>query len=225
MTTSPPASAQRRAPLGLVGTTVSEHITVLQNGYLNDRSDAVATLARLRRGIGKPANATPELWGLTGTEPLYTRHDDGALSEQQILRAEGAAHAALTLWALHQQSQRPHRMHVPGGLELGAAVRRLMPGPDLDEPTRKRFVRAGTASSLTILAQRLRELVLLLRGEAIPLDYGLLAQQLYRWQQPGGPEQVRRSWGRSFHASRTPTAAEGETPDINSTTTHPEEAQ
>jgi len=49
-----------------------------------------------------------------------------------------------------------------------------------------------------VLSARLRDLVVLLRREEIPLDYGLLADQLYDWQQPGGAQLVRRSWGRSY---------------------------
>lgn len=208
MTADSQPTLRRRPTLGLVGATVSEHINVLQRGYLDDRADAVAALARMRRGVGKPYGTMPELWGLTGMEALY---EVRTLSEERTVRAEEAAHTALTLWALHQQSHRQNRMHQTDGPELGAAVRRLMPGSELDEPTRKRFVRAGTASSLPILAQRLRDIVLLLRRDGIPLDYGLLADQLEQWQQPGGLDRVRRSWGRSFHAYRPQAVGGGAT--------------
>ncbi|GAA2391924.1 hypothetical protein GCM10010420_15360 [Streptomyces glaucosporus] len=199
-----PPPPRRRAPLTLVGAAVDQRITELQRGYLADRSGAVATLARLRRGAGKPANTTPDLWGLGADEAIHQAHADGALSTEQAERAEEAAHIALTLWALHQQSHHTQRMHLRYGPELGAAVRRLMPGTEVDDPIRKRFVRAATATTPTMLAQRLRDIVTLLRREAIALDYGLLADQLHQWQRPGGAEQVRRSWGRSFHAHRNP---------------------
>ncbi|SCE38320.1 CRISPR system Cascade subunit CasB [Streptomyces sp. DfronAA-171] len=57
-----------------------------------------------------------------------------------------------------------------------------------------------------VLATRLRELVLLLRREEIPLDYGLLADQLHRWTLPGGAQGVRRSWGRSYLVLARPAA-------------------
>jgi CRISPR system Cascade subunit CasB len=38
------------------------------------------------------------------------------------------------------------------------------------------------------------------------MDYGALAEQLYRWQLPGGQMLVHRVWGRNFHANR-PTNA------------------
>ncbi|WP_079032211.1 type I-E CRISPR-associated protein Cse1/CasA [Streptomyces specialis] len=205
---SPPRWRPRR---DVVGIAVSKHIAGLQTGYLNDRSASVATLARLRRGVGKSAHEEPDLWGLTGTEALHEECAGGRLPEDLLPQAEEAAHTALTLWSMHQQSHHRERMHVPGGLEFGAAVRRLMPSAEPDEPIRKRFVRAATAPSPAILAQRLRDIVVLLRRDGIALDYGLLADQLLEWQESGGPERVRRSWGRAFHSHR-PQQAGGPSP-------------
>ncbi|MFJ5113531.1 type I-E CRISPR-associated protein Cse2/CasB [Streptomyces sp. NPDC088551] len=222
---SAPGTGPRQAPLGPVGAAVHQHINALQRGYLDDRSDAVSTLARLRRGIGRSAGETPDLWGLIGTEPLYARYERGEVAEEAMCWAEEAAYAAVTLWALHQQSHRTARMHRRPGPELGSAVRRLHPGPDIDEPTRKRFVRVGTAATPAVLAGRLRDLVLLLRRDTIPLDYALLADQLHTWQQPGGSSSVRRSWGRSYLAVHRPASVGGtaeagqSTPDDPDTTT------
>ncbi|MEU3710754.1 type I-E CRISPR-associated protein Cse2/CasB [Streptomyces catenulae] len=213
MTTSRPApvtSGTRQAPLGPVGAAVHRRITWLQRGYLDDRSDAVGAMARLRRGIGRPAGETTDLWGLIGTEPLYERYERRELTEDAMRQAEEAAHAAVTLWSLHQQSHHTARMHRRPGPELGAAVRRLASGAEIDEPTRKRFVRVGTAATPVVLAGRLRDLVLLLRREAVPLDYGLLADQLHTWQNPGGPQSVRRSWGRSYLAVPRSASGNGE---------------
>ncbi|MGJ3561267.1 type I-E CRISPR-associated protein Cse2/CasB [Streptomyces sp. INA 01156] len=89
----------------------------------------------------------------------------------------------------------------------------------------KRLVRAGTAPDLATLAQRLRDIVVLLRREGFELDYALLAGQLYTWQRPGGADTVRREWGRSFHAwhdkfkDGRPPLADGETADTDTTST------
>lgn len=212
-TTIPALSAGERA-----GRLTGRLITPLQHGYLKDQSHAVGALARLRRGAGKDFARTPDLWGLTDTGSLHEIPEGGwPLRETELVRAEDAVHVALTLWALHQQS-RGTGMHRTGTRTapqaLGTAVRRLMPPGDIDEPVRKRFVRAGNAPDLPALAQRLREIVVLLRGADIPLDYALLAQQLYQWQEPGGRDDVRRAWGRSFHAHRPPRPGKpGATPD------------
>ncbi|MFE2302667.1 type I-E CRISPR-associated protein Cse2/CasB [Streptomyces sp. NPDC059445] len=219
MTTAPaPPTVRSR-----VADLAASQIVPWQQGYLSDSSAAVAALARLRRGAGRNAAEMPDLWGLVDTGPLHENTPDlRPLSEAELARAEDALYTALTLWALHQQSRgtpmhRTHSREQPRG--LGAAVRRLMPAGGIDEPVLKRLVRAGTASDSLVLAQRLREIVVLLRRSDIPLDYGLLAGQLYAWQWPGGPESVRRSWGRSFHSGR-PTRNTGE--NSTAATSHPD---
>ncbi|MFF0205802.1 type I-E CRISPR-associated protein Cse2/CasB [Streptomyces sp. NPDC005017] len=218
-TLTPPGSTQQPGTGvgGRITRLAADRITYWQNGYLRDQPAAVAALARLRRGAGRDAAALPDLWGLIDTSPLHAADGHARpLRETELVRAEDAVYTALTLWALHQQSRgsRMHRTHtagLPGG--LGAAVRRLMPAGDIDEAVRKRLVRAGTAADLTALAQRLRDIVTLLRGADIPLDYGLLAGQLYAWQWPDGPAAVRRAWGRSFHTlPRTTPAADDTSP-------------
>ena len=202
-TAAPDRAGSRRPIPDIVQDAADTHIRALQSGYLRDHPDAVASLARIRRGVGKPVHAVPDLWGLTGTELLYSEIDERRRPED-FLRAENAVHIAVTLWALHQQSRRDVPMHVTRGPHLGRAVRDLMPQEQFDEPIRRRFVRVGTASSLDVLTQRLRDIVLLLRQEARPMDYGVLATQLYRWQQPGGRGAVHREWGRNFHARAQP---------------------
>lgn len=135
-------------------------------------------------------------------------------------RAERAVHVALTLFALHQQSRREKAMHWEGvwisgkrrERDLGWAVRELMPHGKVDETLRHRLVHAGKATSIDSLAERLRAIVQLLRRDAIPLDYGLLAQQLLTAQRPGGMSEVRRSWGRGFQYHR-PAQDSGDAPD------------
>ncbi len=207
---TPAIPTARRTVADLVGDAAGAFISKLQGGYLADRSGAVAALAQLRRGAGKLPQDVPELWGMAGTERLYA---DRALSETEAVRAEAALFLAVTLYALHQQSRPERGMH-RAGIELGTAVRRLMPSGTIDEPIRRRFVRAGTAETRDALADRLREIISLLRRESIPLDYALLARQLYHAQIPDGLRRVRQSWGRSFHAYR-PDNTSAETLSVN----------
>ncbi|MFE7518858.1 type I-E CRISPR-associated protein Cse2/CasB [Streptomyces halstedii] len=201
----------RSSAAEFVGEVVDTRIRGLQFGYQskNDHPGAVAAVARIRRGAGRPAGSIPDLWGLIGAEHLYER----PWREDDAERAETAVYFAVTLWALHQQGHRNADMHVSGGPALGQAVRRLMPEATIDEPIRKRFVRAATASSVDALAGRLRELVLLMRTADAGLDYGLLASQLYLWQRPGGRADVHRRWGRSFHAYKRPALGGQPEPD------------
>ncbi|MEU6709021.1 type I-E CRISPR-associated protein Cse2/CasB [Streptomyces wuyuanensis] len=217
-------------PREQVARLTGRRIGSLQQGYLTDDAKAVAALARLRRGAGRSAGQVPDLWDLVDTGPLHETPDRARpLSESELIRAEDAMHVALTLWALHQQSRRTG-MHKPDSRDdrrgLGAAVRRMMKHGEIDEALRKRLVRAGTATDLTMLAQRLRDIVTLLRREDIALDYALLAGQLYTWQRHGGADIVRSEWGRSFHAwhekdqrqaadDAPPAAVSTNTPDMD----------
>lgn len=198
--TAAPADATRPSQIAdIVRQAAHGHITGLQSGYTRDRPDAVGALARIRRGAGKPIHSIPDLWGLTGTELLHQRIDERRRPDD-FVRAENAVHIAVTLWALHQQSRRDAPMHLAGGPQLGRAVRDIMPRDEIDEPLRRRFVRVGTSTSLDMLAQRLRDIVLVLRQHAQPMDYSALAAQLYLWQLPAYRNGVHRAWGRNFHA-------------------------
>ncbi|NKI40889.1 type I-E CRISPR-associated protein Cse2/CasB [Streptomyces physcomitrii] len=69
----------------------------------------------------------------------------------------------------------------------------------LNETVRKRYVRVGASTDITVVATRLRELVLMLRDARIPLDYVRLADQLFRWQNPTARDSVTRAWGVELH--------------------------
>jgi CRISPR system Cascade subunit CasB len=201
------ASAGRPAIQNLVKEVTNARIRELQSGYLKDKPDAVAALARLRRGVGKPVHAVADLWGLEGTDRLYTEIPDRW--EETRVRAENAVHVAITLWAVHQQSRRDAPMHI-AGIPLGRAVRALIPGEDIDDPLRRRYLRIGTATSLEMLAERLRDIVLTLRQKTQGMDYAVLAEQIYGWQIPNQRTEVRRQWGRDFHSRTQPAASVAE---------------
>jgi CRISPR system Cascade subunit CasB len=150
-----------------------------------------ADLAALRRGIGREPGTVPEMW------PYYTALSaDGRLSAR--LRAE---HLALTLFAVHQQSQRQpvHR----GGVGLGTALLKLR---ERDKSSAaavdRRFGAAATATTLSEVGHHLRGLITQLRGVTSQpgLDYTQLVDDLYRWQFPDGQARVRRRWGSQYFA-------------------------
>jgi CRISPR system Cascade subunit CasB len=192
------ALTNRWIDLGAVGTVIHARIGVIQSRALKNQPSGVAALARLRRGVGKPPGAVQDILEYTLAPEFADRTDDDEPTPK-----ERAAHISMTLYALHQQSQ-----HLPmhrRGFGLGRSVRQLN-GPDVDGPpsaVRRRFNALGTADSLDELVHHARGMVQLLRAKAIPLDYALLADQLVRWQIPGGPDAVRRRWGRDFYRTTT----------------------
>ncbi len=201
----------RWAALDVTGTVVHQRLTQLQEGVLRDQSASVAALARLRRGVGKPPVQWLTFWRTRCTPDLA---EPGAGDEPTA--RETAAHISMTLYAVHQQSQRGRRMY-ERGYGLGGSVRQLHGASKVGEPGSppdpilRRFQTLGTADSLDELVHHLRGMVQLLRGEQIPLDYALLADQVVRWQRPGGPERVRLVWGRGFYR-RTPIDSVGADP-------------
>ncbi|WP_433264909.1 type I-E CRISPR-associated protein Cse2/CasB [Actinosynnema sp. CS-041913] len=195
------APAQPRwKELTAVGTEVHKRIVSLQARVIADESTAVATLAKLRRGVGKPAGSVNEILQYTVSEVFAGPDaDDGPTA------AETAAHIALTLYALHQQSHRT-RVHLRG-YGLGRSVRLLLPEEPQTtlSPVARRFLTLGTSQSLDELVHHLRGMVQLLRAKPVPLDYGLLADELTRWPQPDSANRIRLRWGRDFHRTTHPT--------------------
>lgn len=193
-----------------IGRFVHSRVSALQSAYLDPgrgsaRASAVATLARLRRGIGKEVGALPDLWEVLAGLPGELR-DDGRPTWQ-----ERAAYTAITLYALHQQSK-SEPMHVPGR-RLGEALRELRKSSPSEDPVRRRFLALGTAQSFTETVYHVRGLITLLRSHSIGLDYGSFADDLY-WLQTTRADRVRLQWGRDFYRPvNDNTPAEGHPQD------------
>lgn len=150
-------------------------------------------LAALRSGLGRPAGEVPAMW------PYYAwLRLDGWVSP--ALRAE---HAALVLFALHQQSQ-SKLMHRPD-IGLGLALAKLrMSDKFSGEAVDRRFGAAATATSFAEVVAHLRGLVTQLRAltPAQPLDYTRLVWDLRDWQDPEKAHAVRRRWGSQYFTYR-----------------------
>jgi CRISPR system Cascade subunit CasB len=188
----PAGEQRRRPPLRPVGRFVNTRVTQLQQGYLQRRPAAVAALAQLRRGVGKPVGAIADLWQLTLEGiPLPPRYGEEATTNER------AAHTALTLYALHQQSRR-EGMHRPGH-SIGAAARILTRRTPSPEATRRRFQALGTATTFEEVSHHARGLISQFRTLGIPLDYGQFADQLVGLLHPATADRVRLSWGRDFY--------------------------
>ncbi|MEU7754284.1 type I-E CRISPR-associated protein Cse2/CasB [Micromonospora sp. NPDC049171] len=150
-------------------------------------------LTALRRGLGRDPGDVPAMW------PYYTRlRSDGWVSSD--LRAE---HAALVLFAVHQQSQ-PRLVHRPG-VGLGTAVAKLrLDGKFSVDAVDRRFGAAATATSFPEVVAHLRSMVSQLRSLTVtpPLDYTKLFRDLCDWQDADRAHQVRRRWGAQYFTAR-----------------------
>ncbi len=184
----------------LVRDEVRQRVNVLQAGYLRDGADAVATIARLRHCALDEPGVDPAVWKVTlGELPERLQGRD------EISDAEKAIHAALVLYATHQQSRHDpvHRARVG----LGEAVRDLADaraqGGVADQATIRRLHQVVLATDPAGRLYYLRSLVTLFRGESgrpVALDYGQLAADLYWLLRPGrASDSVVAKWGRELH--------------------------
>ena len=123
-----------------------------------------AELAKLRRGIGHAPGELPDLWGsLLQGMPASFYGTNGPSHE------EWAVYLALTLYALHQQSNDTVCVSQLG-CTLGRAVRRLAEqtvasGQDWTESSiLRRFNALATAEEITEISHHLRGMIQLLRA-------------------------------------------------------------
>ena len=169
---------------------VSQKVTQLDK----DDPGSRAACARLRRAVGKPPGATPDVWEFTL---------QGAPSEWDSLNgkpsyAEWAVHTALTLYALHRQGK--DRSMNAEKVSFGAAAACLVQRDENRlEAVRRRFNSVATAVDFTEMAHNARGLVLLFKSEDVAMDYPQFANDLFQFQLPGGGDRIRLRWGEDFY--------------------------
>ena len=171
----------------------------LQRGYLAAPRGAwsVRTMAALRHADAATPGTDAQVWEVT-----LGRLPDELLGHgaTPATAAEQAVHAAVVLYAIHQQS-RSEPMHVPG-IGLGQAVRTLSArrsgGPEWDPGTISRFQHLCRAQQWGIRIENLRGLIAFMRSEGVPLDHGRLAADLWRIQ-TSASDDVLLDWGRQLH--------------------------
>lgn len=198
---TPKPKAQGR--YGALNDFVTQRVQKLQSSYLRGESGATASLARLRRAISDEPGTNPVVWQETlGLPAQFVGQGDDPS------RAERAVHYAITLYAIHQQSQGKSMHHK--GYGLGRAARQLgKDGGASEQAVLRRFQALGTATSLAEAATHARGLVTQFRGAGIPLDYGKLAAEFVQFQDPRQIASVRLNWGRDYYrAYRDPEASD-----------------
>ena len=162
-------------------------------------SQVKATLANLRRGVGKTPGELPELWGTLFQN--FPKALNEKASEIEPSKAEWAAYLSLTLYALHQQGHDIEKENMQrDGVGLGTAVRRLVPEGEAEENSSifSRFQTLATSSDIKELAHHLRGIIQLLNQGKIGLDNEKLSEDLYRYQFEDSRNGVRLKWGRQY---------------------------
>ncbi len=180
---------------------VSARVGGLQARYQANASAAVGDLARLRRGVGAPIGSDLELLGLALADSETSLFDGTRRLPDEPTAEEHAAYAAVTLFALHQQSRRDASMHRTG-YSFGRSARLLGKRVDRDSVSR-RFTALGTATTWDEAVQHARGLIQQFRQQRVPLDYGRFARDLFDLR-AGRGDRVRMAWGRDFYRVKHP---------------------
>ncbi|NEW51649.1 type I-E CRISPR-associated protein Cse2/CasB [Nocardia cyriacigeorgica] len=193
---------------------VGKQVSVLQDRYRSRHSDALAAMAKLRRGVGGQPGSNPELWELTlghMPEVLVTPEFMSCDERDGVSTVwERAAFDAITLHALHQQS-RVGRMHTTGGT-VGSAAQALGVLAGSQQAVQARFQALGTATDHDARLVHLRGLISQFRSFDIPLDYARLAVDLRRLDDGFYADRVLLKWARDYRireqSGKTPDAPE-----------------
>lgn len=192
--------------------TVRSRIESLQGSFLANKPSAAASLAQLRRCDPSEVGSDPRIWSLTVADLPDILTD---LRAGRPTRVEQALHAAMVLYAIHQQGHRTdpaHRRAVRLGTAVGRLARSRGIDGSLDGSVVQRFHQVAIAHDRDARLHHLRGIVTLMRGETpvISLDYGLLAVDLARLDDPRSDHSfVLTRWGRDLHS--TPTTKPEET--------------
>jgi CRISPR system Cascade subunit CasB len=152
-----------------------------------------ANRAKLRKGIGREPSEVPEIWDITlANIPENLMSWDGITTP-----AEQAIHAALTLFALHQQGKAETVSRTNVG--FGSAARRLVtPDKENEQTIKRRFDAMLTAKDFTELSRHARGLIQLMKAKDVYLDYPRFAKDLYQHQNPETRDRVMYKWGEDF---------------------------
>ena len=158
-------------------------------------SGGKAMLANLRRGAGKTPGELPEVWGMF----LNGIPDEMLSRSGEPTKEEWAIYSALTLFALHQQSNSDSVYKE--GISFGKAAAQLMNERSDDERERvlRRFGPAVTANDMYELSHYMRSLIELMRNKGIRLDHVMLAKDIYDFQFSEGRQRVALRWGQDFY--------------------------
>jgi CRISPR system Cascade subunit CasB len=212
---------------------VAYQASELQAAYRKDASDAVAVLAKLRRGVGKAPTDDVTIFGLV-IEPFLPRRPRAAASESaeregtpslyasykdlpdEPTDVERSAFAALTLFALHQQSKRDEGMHRQH-YSFGRSSRLLGRSTNAPDAVRTRFSALATATTWDETVHHARGLIQQFRQHTVHLDYGQFARDLLELRSAATADAVRARWGRDFYRIRHPKDDDGPADDATTT--------
>lgn len=195
-----------------VGSCVNLNILKLQDRYLSQGRDAAkgrATLARLKR-LGMDGYSQ---WIAVGGE-LFSNLPDFALDPWEEKHVLNAVIGSFRLYARHQQSESsPMALRKDDSSPEARRTRSFGWScwkAGCEARNHNREIASGITRRLSALEStldfdgiefQLRGLISIIKNEQVPIDYFLLAQDLYLLQIPGYRDGVFQRWSRDYFAS------------------------
>ena len=167
-----------------------------------DTDNSRALLAGLRRGAGRVPGEFPGLWGDIFKDAALENPEAFAYGSPSAF--EWAVYTAMTLYAINAQGTNGRKNMC--GVGIGTALAELASvnakgGSSVEDEKAKiwkRFCTVMSCFDMRSMSERLRQIVRLMHGTGLGMDYGKLAGQLYIWQLDGGPQQIKLLWARDF---------------------------
>lgn len=172
---------------------------------MEETSSGKATLAELRKSIGKPLSETIGVWST-----LYDQLPEEFLGQgEQLSKEEKSILHALQILALSEQGSKKSGMmaeeeEIDGEKvknrwkNMGHTFRSLRMGENTTAVDR-RFNALITASTFEEFIYHLRQMTKLMKAKTTaPIHYGKLAEDLY-WFQRGEEERVRLAWAKAYY--------------------------
>ena len=183
-------------------------------GIFSDDQYNKAALPRLRDGIMFKPGKLPYVMSI-----VLTDMDPSLCGSNGISPAEIAAYSALTLWATHQQgldikSFPMHKKDDPqkDGPSVGRAAARLCLAmvddgkslSDAKEDAGKKLDALCMSNNADMLFQSLRKFVFFLNKYEVPMDYALLARDIYLYCFRDNISDIKIRWLRDFNKALAP---------------------
>lgn len=168
-----------------------------------DDPETALELAWLRRGAGRMPEDVPDLWKTVseGLPEGFPRGSKGSASPE-----EWAYFTAVALFALHQEGHdRKDQSMYKGGTSFGTAACILSTDKksgERDPLARERFNRLAdlaVSPCTRDLSRALKNYVLLLKDQSVPVDYGMLAEDIYCSRSLETTRDVLFRWGWDFY--------------------------
>jgi CRISPR system Cascade subunit CasB len=159
-----------------------------------------AMLAQLRRGLGKKPGDDPRLFGVL----LQDMPEDFFGKDGVPTKEEWACYIALTLYAMHQQGKSisDNKMNTSENISLGTAMRQLAVSQGDDNSwirIQEKYKSLVGALDIVAIENYLRGIISLLKSKSIPINYSMLAVDLYEIQFADSKSKVILRWGQDLY--------------------------